>query len=355
MSETAVKKVGVIGCGRIAVVYREAFRALEADGILRVCYAVDKDLERAREFASHFEGCGASDKVEDLLEQGLDTVHILTPHFLHARQAIACLEAGLDVLCEKPIAINLQDADAMANAAKQAGKQLGIIYQNRYISGIQHARQLVRDGKLGKPLAAWSSLNWHRPPSYYECDWKGSWEQEGGGVIIDQAIHSMDLVRYLLDSEAVEVKGQIDRRVLKTIEVEDVATAAIAFANGVVYAFSACNYNKGNSPIQIEWTFENGIVHLTGDAVEIAINGAAPYVVEAETGPDHGGENYWGYHHEVQIRDFYRCLNEGVPVPFAPEDAKKTLQLVQGVYESSFTGKTCRIPEDLPPVGRKYL
>lgn len=112
--------------------------------------------------------------------------------------AIACLNAGFHVLTEKPIAIHLGDADLMTEAAKRNHKQLGVIFQNRYIEGIREVKRLIEAGEFGRLTGAFSTLNWWRPPSYYDCDWKGSWEREGGGVVIDQAIHSLDLVRYLM-------------------------------------------------------------------------------------------------------------------------------------------------------------
>ncbi len=127
-------KVGVIGCGRITSVYKNAFAQMT--DTLEIVIAVDKDLSRAQAFAAHFPSCTASDKLEDLLAQPLDVVHILTPHHLHHDHAIACLNAGFHVLCEKPIAISMKDAQEMCEAAKTSGRSLGIIFQNRYIEGI---------------------------------------------------------------------------------------------------------------------------------------------------------------------------------------------------------------------------
>lgn len=331
-------RAGVIGCGRIAAVYREAFAALE--DMVEVCYAVDKAPERAKAFADHFPGCAFSSQLEDLLAQPLDVVHILTPHFLHREHAIACLKAGFHVLTEKPIAIALEDADAMIQAAKDAGKQLGVIFQNRYIEGIQEAKRLIEAGAFGALTGAWSTLNWHRPPSYYECDWKGSWEKEGGGVVIDQAIHSIDLVRYLMGCEVDSIKGQIDRRILTSIEVEDVANAAIRYSNGAVHSFSACNYYVHNSPIRIEVCGEKGRMLLTETKVEIQLGNEPAYIVDPVMGLKAGGESYWGGYHLAQVRDFYHCLQQNKPVPVDPADAAKTLAVVLGIYQSAKENRT---------------
>ena len=230
-------KAGIIGCGRISSVYRAVFENMKEEAEL--VFAVDKELSRAEQLAAAFPGCGYSDRLEDMLRQPLSVVHVLTPHFLHKEHVIACLEAGFHVLTEKPIALSLEDADAMIAAAKKNKRQLGVIFQNRYIEGIQEVKRMIENGEFGRITGAFSTLNWWRPPSYYECDWKGSWEKEGGGVVIDQAIHSLDLVRYLMGCEPVKVKGHIDRRILTNIEVEDVADAAITFENGAVYSLTA--------------------------------------------------------------------------------------------------------------------
>ena len=326
-------KAGIIGCGRISSVYRAVFENMKEEAEL--VFAVDKELSRAEQLAAAFPGCGYSDRLEDLLRQPLSVVHVLTPHFLHKEHVTACLEAGFHVLTEKPIALSLEDADLMIAAAKKNKRQLGVIFQNCYIEGVQEVKRMIENGEFGRITGAFSTLNWWRPPSYYECDWKGSWEKEGGGVVIDQAIHSLDLVRYLMGCEPVKVKGHIDRRILTNIEVEDVADAAITFENGAVYSFFACNYYTSNSPIRVEISGEHGTALLTENEVVIRLKGREPRTVSPSVGPEVKGEAYWGNYHEVQIRDFYRCLREGTPVQTDPEDAKRTLGLVLDIYRSS--------------------
>lgn len=327
-------RVAVIGCGRISVTYAQALCTWQNDII--VCFAVDKVAERARVFAEKFPGCGWSDQYEDLLAQHPDVVHVCTPHFLHKEHVCRALRAGCHVLTEKPIALGIADAEEMMRTAQECGKQLGVIFQNRYIEGIQEAKRLLDAGALGRVTGAWSSLNWHRPPSYYQCDWKGSWEKEGGGVVIDQAIHSIDLVRYLMGCEAESIQAQIDRRVLTNIEVEDVANAAIRFENGAVYSFFACNYFTSNSPIRIELSCEKGSILLTQDVVTICRDGIETTIRPQREQAD--GERYWGNYHVVQLKDYYDRLRTGRPVPTQPQDATKTLAVVLGIYRSAKEG-----------------
>lgn len=344
-------RAAVIGCGRISTVYREAFERL--DDVLEVVFAADKLGERAEAFASHFPGCRWTEETEpDKLEQELkqveaDTVHILLPHHLHQTYANMALACGCHVLTEKPIALTTKAADSMIRTARENGKKLGVIFQNRYIPGIQRAKKLLEAGELGRVTGAFSNLNWHRPPSYYDCDWKGFWATEGGGVVIDQAIHSIDLVRYLIGEEAVEVDGHYSCRILHKsapqVEVEDEADGAITFASGAVYSFFATNYYTANRPIQIELSCEKGFVHLNHQTVTIQRTYGETEVIMPGNLPKGSGESYWGDCHYQQIKEFYHCLAMGEDVPWDPEDAKKTLEIVLAIYESSRKGKAVRI------------
>lgn len=337
-------RIGVIGCGRISSTYADVFSRLR--DLVEVRFAVDRVPERARAFSQHFDGCGWSDQVSDLLAADLDAVHVLTPHFLHADHACACLEAGFHVLTEKPIATTLADAERMIQAALKAQRQLSVIFQNRYIEGVRHAKALIEAGAFGRLTGAWSSLTWHRPPSYYACDWKGSWEREGGGVVIDQAIHSLDLVRWLMNSPVSSVQAHIDRRVLTSIEVEDVADAAIRFENGAIYSFFATNYYTRNRPILIEVSGEKGSMLLEGETVTIQLEGRAPYVVQPSGDAELQGESYWGNNHLTQVKSLYEALRRGEAPQVQPNDAKDTLRLVLSIYEASRASGT------LYPAGR---
>ena len=332
-------RIAVIGCGRIFSVYEDAFCKLGEE--MELVLAMDKELARAEAAAAKHPGCIASDQVgilefkEILTRIKPDLIHILLPHHLHGRYAAAAMKCEINVLTEKPITISLTEADELIGVQKKTGMQLGVIFQNRYINGVQRVRELIKTGALGNVKGAFSTLNWFRPPSYYDCDWKGRWETEGGGVIIDQAIHSIDLVRYMTGCEAVKVMGHTARRVLTQIEVEDEADAAVWLDNGAVYSFYACNYFTCNSPIRVGISCENGTAVLTHDRMEIMWKDGKREEILPDTDDNGNGESYWGSCHYTQIRQCYKALREGCPIPWTPEDAKKTLAIVQGIYESS--------------------
>lgn len=346
-------KAAVIGCGRIASVYMEAFYKLKDQ--VDVVLAVDKVGVRAEAFAESFPGCRWEEAPDAetvrgfLQEEKPDVVHILLPHHLHCSYVVVALECGCHVLTEKPISLTLEEADQMIDAAKKQDRKLGVIFQNRYITGIREVKKRIDAGEFGKATGAFSNLNWYRPPSYYECDWKGRWDTEGGGVVIDQAIHSIDLVRYLIGEEIVELDGHYSCRVLSrqvpNVEVEDEADAAIRFQSGAVYSFFATNYYVTNCPIQIDISFERGRVHLDYQTVTIWNSDGTVETIEQESCPDSHGEDYWGSCHYLQIQDFYNALEQEREVPWDPQDAKKTLEVVLSIYRSSREQRTIRLGE----------
>lgn len=326
-------KVGIVGCGRISVMYRIAFQALASQ--IEVVIAVDKDIEKAKAFAEVF-GCSYSARFEDALALQPDVLHLCTPHFLHAPMAIAALHAGVNVLTEKPMAISLEDADRMIDAERETGRTLGVIFQSRYEAGVQEMRRLIDADALGRLVGAWSTMNWSRPPQYYVSDWKGRWAGEGGGVLIDQAIHTIDMVQWLVGSRVKSVHGHYDHRVLSMIEVEDVADAVIEFENGVRYSLFACNYNTHNAPIQFEITGERGTLRLVGDHAYISLAGQKEYVVAPEKAAEgYSGETYWGNFHKLQIEDFYRSIRAGERPYIDAADGRAALEIVLAVYRSS--------------------
>lgn len=324
--------MGIVGCGRISVMYKLAFQNLLDE--IEVVIAVDKDLSKAKAFAENF-GCAYSNSFLDAIQRKPDVLHLCTPHYLHSIQAIEALKAGINVLTEKPMAISLEEADKMILAEKETGMALGVIFQSRYESGVREMKKLIETGKLGKITGAWSTMNWSRPEAYYHSDWKGRWDGEGGGVLIDQAIHTIDMVQWLVGSRVKSVHGHIDHRVLHMIEVEDVADAVIEFENGVRYSLFACNYNSYNAPIEFEISGEKGRVRLVGDCAYIHLEGEEPYTVKPGPAPNFEGENYWGNFHQLQLASFYESIRKKEIPEIDAIDGRAALEIVLSVYESS--------------------
>ncbi len=333
--------VAIVGCGRISVSYADAFRKLKK--YVNVCYAVDTDLKKAQEFAAPF-NCNYTTDTDEIFNKGIDAVHLCLPHYLHPVIAIKAMKAGIHVLVEKPIAITLQEADEMLRVQKETGVKLGVIFQTRYTKSVKVLKELVQSGKMGKILGARSYLTWNRPYSYYEgSDWKGTWDKEGGGVLIDQAIHSIDRVRYILGSDAEWIEGSIHNYCHEEIKVEDAAEAVIKFKNGCIYNLYACNLYSDNSPVTIEIFGENGRAGLIQDLGFIEKDGMYTEIrsayEEVSVGP-----NYWGSSHHIQLKDFYLSVLNDAPVKVDGIEGKKTLEIIKGIYKSSQEKKRICLP-----------
>lgn len=328
-------RVAIIGCGRISKVYQEVFK--KNTHKIEVCFAVDKVINRAEKFALEFSNCLAFEDYREILDKEIDVVHICTPHFLHMEHITAFLKNSIAVLTEKPLAISMEEAGTILKIADETKTPFGIIFQNRYIEGVIKAKKMIEEGELGKIIGAKSILTWSRPPSYYECDWKGSWEKEGGGVLIDQAIHSIDLVQYLVGSPIEWIEGNVANRVLKTIEVEDVADAAIKFKNECIYSLFATNYYTYNAPIEIEIIGDNGKIELTGFDVKITIDNNIEIIRGA--GNQNNEMSYWGVYHQYEIEAFYESIRMNSKVPIEGKQGLASLQIVLSIYESSKLNK----------------
>lgn len=179
----------VIGCGNIFPMHAVSITRCPNAELVAVC---DNKKDRADAKAKEF-GCKAYYDYKEMLDkEDIDVVHICLPHYLHPIVAIECMKRGKHVLTEKPMSIKLEDSKAMIDTANECGVTLACIFQNRYNAGTVLTKQLLDDGTLGRILSAKCYVTWDRSDSYYgSSDWKGTWDKEGGGVIIDQAIHTL--------------------------------------------------------------------------------------------------------------------------------------------------------------------
>ena len=336
-------RVAMIGCGRISEMYREVFKQLS--DLVEVAYAVDIDKAKAENFAGNFEGCKSVTDWHECYNNGVDVFHIATPHYLHPVIAIDAMKHGINVLTEKPMAIKLSDADEMIKTARETKVKFGVIFQTRYVKGCMELKKLIEEGRLGKILSARSYLSWSRSDGYYsESDWKGTWDKEGGGVLIDQAIHSLDRAQWLVGSDIEWIEGSMGNRVHRIVDVEDVAEAFVKFKNGCLYQLYACNCYSYDAPIEIEIAGEKGRVGLKQDLAWVNIEGEKPYeIVDGYDGLS-VGPNYWGCSHITQIKDYYRSVIEDTPVYIDGVSGRKALELVKGIYKSAREGKRIYLP-----------
>ncbi|MBR2885299.1 MAG: Gfo/Idh/MocA family oxidoreductase, partial [Clostridia bacterium] len=212
-------RVGIIGCGRIAVMHLVSIEAIDCTDLVACC---DIKKDRTENVAEKYGAKAYTDYIEMLESENLDAVHICLPHNIHTDVAKEAFKRGVHVLSEKPMDVNYIKAEEAVALAKEKGVLYGVIFQCRYNNSAQLVKKAVSSGKLGKVLSAVSTLTWSRPDSYYlESDWKGTWDKEGGGVVIDQAIHSIDLVNWIVNSPVKDVAVSMANRGHDIVKVED--------------------------------------------------------------------------------------------------------------------------------------
>lgn len=332
-------RVGIIGCGRILPMHIVPATVLEQAELIAVC---DIKPDRAEKAAKKYNCKAYTDFKIMIQKENLDAVHVCIPHYLHPIVSEYAITHGVNVLCEKPMSIDLATGEKCVRLAEEYGVNYGIILQCRYNKSAQLVKSALESGKLGKIISARSTLTWTRPDSYYaESDWKGTWDMEGGGVIIDQAIHSMDLVNWFINDKPKKVDVSIGNRGHELVKVEDSAEGLVTYENGVRYGFYCMNNYGCDEPIEIRLYCEKGKVVLTYDDATITYNdGRSESVVER--GSDivyEGGKDYWGFQHIKQIKQFYNAVLGLEPLQISGKEALKIQRLICAMYESGKSGK----------------
>ena len=324
-------RVGVIGCGRISVRHLIPLTQIEEVELVACC---DIKPDRA-DAAAKEHGIKAYYSYEEMIEsEKLDVVHLCLPHYLHSKVAIYAFEHGVNVLTEKPMDIDLESAEKAVAVAKEKNLLFGVIFQCRYTKPAQLVKKAVESGKLGKIISARSVLTWNRSDDYYSSsDWKGTWDKEGGGVVIDQAIHSIDLVNWVVDSEVESISCSMHNRGHKKVNVEDTAEGLITYKNGTKYGFYCMNNYAADEPIEIRLICENGKVTFGyHDALITYNDGTQEDAHEEQVKKADGGKDYWGSWHIRQIRQYYNALLGKEPLELSGEEALKIHKLIMEIY-----------------------
>lgn len=331
-------KVAVIGCGRISVMHFDGISAFgDRIKLVAVC---DNKKDRADYYAKKYNVKAFYDYKEMLDAEKLDAIHICLPHYLHCEVAVYAFNKGINVLCEKPMDINYERAENAVKVAKENNVLYGVVSQCRYNKAPLLVKRAVDSGRLGKIISVSSVLTWSRSDEYYsQSDWKGTWDKEGGGVIIDQAIHSIDLVNWIVGSKPIDVSCSMANRGHKIVKVEDTAEGLIKYENGVIYAFYAMNNYGCDEPIEIKLFCENGKAMFTYDDAYITYNnGEKEEAHQVDVRSVEGGKDYWGFQHAKQISEFYKAVLKEKPLEISGEEALKTHKLIMEIYSK---GKEC--------------
>lgn len=331
-------RVAVIGCGNISVMHLDSAKALDEAELVAVC---DIKEERAKTAAEKYGTAYYTDYLEMFEKENLDAVHICLPHYIHTKVSIDAFGFGINVISEKPMSIKYEDAVKAVETAESKGLKYGIIFQCRYNTPSMLVKERICDGRLGKVKCGRTTLTWYRPDNYYEkSDWKGTWDKEGGGVIIDQAIHSLDLANWMIDSIPVSVQSSLHNRNHKTMIVEDSAEGLIKYENGSLLSFFAMNNYFIDEPIEIRLLCENGNARFSYDEAVIQYNDGTVEIVKNR--PQKivsytGGKDYWGTQHAVQIHQFYQSVLGLEELEISGKEALKIQRIICDIYNNSDT------------------
>lgn len=307
----------IIGYGGIGKVHEKVIP--HYGELVAVCDIREERLEKFGDLRTY------TDYRKMLDEVSPDVVHICTPHYLHAEMVIEALSRDINVLCEKPLCIRKEDIGRILEAEKRSKGKLGVCHQNRYNAANRFVKEYLKDKTVE---AVNASVTWHRDETYYAADaWRGKWDTEGGGVLINQALHTLDLLQWFMGTPDT-VTASVSNLTLKNkIEVEDTATILChGKAGGVFYAT-----NGGNRDYPVELT-----IRADGEWIKIM----PKYVVVGEeihsfkTTEHTYGKACYGSGHECLIADFYDCVETGRSFPISGEEGAKVVRLILAAYKS---------------------
>ena len=352
----------MVGCGKVSGIHAAALIRLKESLFTAVC---SRSREKAHAFASKY-GVKAYTGVSEMVhKEKIDVVIVCTPHPFHRDPSVAAMEAGAHVLIEKPLASSLRDCDAMLETARIHGKQIGVISQRRWYPPSIRVKQAIENGKIGKPVFVTVNMLGWRDKAYYDSDpWRGTWKGEGGGVLVNQAPHQLDLLQWYM-GEIDELYGLWSNLNHPYLEVEDTANAILKFKNGAVGNIVVSNSQKPGIYGKVHVHGENGAsvgVQTDGGAMFIAgmSNIAEPPVNDLWTVPGEekrlkewvkedsgfflGLKNPTEYFHERQIEDFLRSVMEGRKPLVTGEDGRVTVEIFTAIYRSTRDGKAVKWP-----------
>lgn len=335
MIENHVFRVALVGCGVISGKHLEAILAA-GQKIVALC---DPEPEKANKRAlSHgLTGVPVFTDYEKMLDEvHPDIVHICTPHDLHAPMTITALDRGIHVLCEKPLAISEEQLQAILAAERKSSALLGVCHQNRYEPNM---RKLKEMSETDCPVAGYANVVWKRDAAYYaSAAWRGTKAHEGGGVLINQAIHTMDIMQWVFGMpEAVTARVSNDFH-QGEIEVEDTAICTFEGKNGILWQFFATTAGSDDFPVQLNLSLASGkLVEAQNHQFTVdhrVLSG------EDDTG---SGKWVWGNGHKALIADFYQHVRENRPFWLNGAEGAKVIRMILAAYRSN--GARVRIEE----------
>jgi UDP-N-acetyl-2-amino-2-deoxyglucuronate dehydrogenase len=352
-------RFGIVGPGKVAWLHAAALARIEGARLVAVA---GRSEERTRALAAAHGARTDTSLTEMIHRGGVDAVIVCTPHPLHAEQAVAAARAGLHVLVEKPMALTPAECDRMIEAAGTARVVLSVVSQRRWYEAVRRVKAAIDGGAIGTPrLALVEVLGWRGPEYYAMDDWRGTAAGEGGGVLVNQAVHQLDLLRWFM-GDPVEVDAWTDNINHPGLEVEDTAVAIVRFANGGLATIVASNSQNpglhahvhvhGQNGASIGVETDRGSIFVAGvssptlarnDLWTIPGEEAMPerWAIEDQAALD--GVDLDSHYHELQLRDVIGAIRDGRPAAIDGRDGRGTVELFWAIYRASRTGRRVRL------------
>lgn len=343
------KKIGfgIVGTGSIAHIHARAIHAI-GNAVLKGVFNINKN--KADLFAGEHH-CESYATLEEMLnDKDISVVCICTPSGMHLEPALKCIEKGKHCLIEKPLEITLERCDQIINAASKYGIKVGVVFPSRFQDVNKLLKEAIVEKRFGNMVLGDAYVKWSRTPEYYQsAKWRGTWEYDGGGALMNQGIHTVDLLQWFMGPvQSIQAFSKNIRHL--DIEVEDTVVAILKFHNGALGTVECSTAAFPGSPKRIE------ILGTTGTAI-IEENNLLTWQFAKESANDNtirdqysirkasggGASDPMGigfYGHQKQIEDMMNALESGSAVMIDEKEGRKSVEIVLGIYESAKTGKT---------------
>jgi predicted dehydrogenase len=348
MGFTGPVRFGLAGAGVGGGFVARALKMLEEEDLVSLEVICDSVEGRAREYADRFGAHKHATDFGDLVRSGeIDAVAISTPHHLHYPMAVEAMDAGVNVLLDKPMAMNVKEADELIDMARRKGVSLGVVLQNRMSDDSRRAKAAIEADAFGRLVLGEATVKWFRDRDYYASSpWRGKKETEGGGVLINQAIHTLDLLIWLM-GPVRRVVATTDT-LYHTIEVEDVSVASLRFESGALGIIQASTVTYPGFPSRLEVHGTEGCALFETDRLrKLVVKGREEQVTpasQAAIGSWSRPEEVLPTNHYRVIRDFALSLREGRPPLIDGREGRRSLELIEAIYRSSSSAGWVELP-----------
>ncbi|HYG91103.1 MAG TPA: Gfo/Idh/MocA family oxidoreductase [Azospirillum sp.] len=340
------RRVGVVGLGMAATPHAQSLRDLSER--VEVAGYYSPSAGRRAVFADRF-GLPAVDRLERLLEDSSVTaLLVLTPPDTHADLVARCAAAGKHILLEKPLDATPEGCRAVVRSMEEAGLTLGVVLQHRFRAAAQRMAELLRSGALGEPLSAAVAIRWWRDDAYFAQPGRGMRARDGGGVLLTQAIHTLDLFVSLLGLPR-EVAGFAATSSLRRIDTEDMVAAALRYDNGLLASVDATTVAYPGFPERIEIAGTKGSALLSGDRLEAHLKSGETVRVGDDGGTLGGGADPMAFsnaHHRAVLADFLDALDRGGRPRVDGREALKVHRLIETLLRAAETGGLATVPQE---------